>query len=615
MIAGAFGFQPSAIRQLTSSLSRVGPGTQGIDADATLAYHPLLASAAVDDRIVLLADSMLDYAADLAAELGLFAAGGHPTDAQLLLAAYRRWGTDALSRIEGDFAVAIWDREARRLSLARDVIGTRPLYFRAHGTSIAFASLPLPIAAVGEQPSADLQQVASYLSGLPEEGSRSFVAGVERVIPGHFAVWEARSGATQQRWWRPSLDVLDVSFPEAMKMARDELTRATAGILAHSDGVIGADLSGGLDSSLTVTTAAEVLDDRGRLIAFTGSAAGPVDVAEGEFVDEAERAAETASMAGVRHVANEVAPASPLESLDRWFPLTQSPIANACNLSWLDANFSAARDAGAGLYLTGAHGNFTLSRSGRGRLALLARAGRFASFAREAAAFHRATGAGRRGLLSIGLDQFVPSFVRWTMDAARSGNAASDALMRRHSIHLKEARAVGTAPSYLLEESPEARLLGIQSVDEGSSYLSVRSRHGLTLRDPTATRRMIELCLVLPAEAFFDNGESRRLARALLDGRAPDRVSRETRRGLQGANWRAGFEMARPAIAAEIGRIAEDPQLFDLLDVERMERQLSRWPTENWSDAGQIEMYRNTLFRPVGAARFARFVREWTPEG
>jgi hypothetical protein len=63
----------------------------------------------------------------------------------------------------------------------------------------------------------------------------------------------------------------------------------------------------------------------------------------------------------------------------------------------------------------------------------------------------------------------------------------------------------------------------------------------------------------------------------------------------------------------EVDRIEKDGELSALFDTARMRALLLAWPTGNWDDWDQIETYRHTLFRAIGAARFARFVREWTP--
>jgi asparagine synthase (glutamine-hydrolysing) len=543
---------------------------------------------------------------------------GPATDAELILRAYRQWGLDSFSRIEGDFAVAIWDGAKRRLVLARDVIGARPLHFLSFADGIAFASLPLPLASLLGPPAPDYTRLASYLAGYPEGGSRSYFQSVERVMPAHCAIVEPGGRVRQQSWWTPKLTFMDISFEDAVEAVTEELSRTIGGMLdPRREGTAG-DLSSGLDSSLIVATAADLLDDPRDFLALTAVAAGPVDSRIGWFTDEGSRASETAAMAGVRHIVNKVQAESPLAALERWFPTSQAPIMNACNLGWGDANYAAAARAGATTYLNGMRGNFTVTRPGTGRVRGLVRSGQLRELRRELAAIHRNTGTRWPPLLRSVLGHLTPDPLRSYINAARgvqSWPEPADMLLRPGGLHVneaaQEARRAGFSPDNLAAETPEARMRDIHCYDSGAITLSVRARHGLNLREPMASRRLIELCLRLPPEVFFGNGETRRLGRRLLEGKAPMPVIRECDRGLQGANWRSGYEPARGAMLREIELAKEDPHLSGMINLEQIKAEIKAWPTSNWSDPGQLERYRNRLFRPIGAARFARFVRGW----
>jgi asparagine synthase (glutamine-hydrolysing) len=82
-----------------------------------------------DGRFLLVADIRIDNREDLRRALNLSAPERDVTDAMLLMKAWERWGVDTLARLSADFALAVWDEEKQSLTLARDVIGQRPLHY------------------------------------------------------------------------------------------------------------------------------------------------------------------------------------------------------------------------------------------------------------------------------------------------------------------------------------------------------------------------------------------------------------------------------------------------------------------------------------------------------
>jgi asparagine synthase (glutamine-hydrolysing) len=598
----------------------MGRAPLGSTADPCFASDSLPQCFASDDQGCLAGDIRVDHRDELARDAEI----AHPaglTDAALFLHGWRRWGVDLFKRIEGEFAVAIWDRGSRTLILARDALGQRPLFFRRIGDGIAFASLPLPLARLTGGARPDLVRLAAYLMWLPDTSARSFVAGVDRVKPGHWISVREGTFGEQQPWWTPNLQVLQIGRAEALASADAELRHAVGGMLPPT-GAVAADLTAGLDSSLVVSAAATEIDDPRRLLALTAVAGPPTDSPPGWTSDEAGLAAETAAMNGIAHRVVRAPPESPFDALDRWFASSQAPIANACNLGWLDACYAVARDQGAGTYLTGGRGNFTISRPAMRRLSELGGKFRLTALARELAAYRRFAGGSWPGLLAMAFSDFIPDRLWNRLSPARhkresQTDIASGALLNP-TAEVREAFSeyggAGAVDVLFATETPPARKIVTQSSDDGSGNHAVRKAFGIEIREPLATRRMVELCMRLPTDTFFHDGRPRALARDMLKGRVPDAVANQRSRGWQGANWRAGFEPAVPEMLEEVDRIEEDGELSAMFDVPRMRALLLGWPAGNWDDWDQIETYRHTLFRAIGAARFARFVREWTPD-
>ena len=185
-----------------------------------------------DGRLVLVADVRLDNRDDLIAALGLPAEVRRACDAEILLACLDRWEEAALDRMVGDFAFALWDADRRRLLLARDFLGQRPLHYHCGKDFFAFASMAKGLHALAEIPyAADEQTVAELVTLLPQSGPRSFFAHVCRVEPGH-VVTVTREGVASRSYWQPRRpdrgDRGPADWVEGVRHHLDEATRSMA---------------------------------------------------------------------------------------------------------------------------------------------------------------------------------------------------------------------------------------------------------------------------------------------------------------------------------------------------------------------------------------------------
>lgn len=184
------------------------------------------------------------------------------TDTEVLLSAYRQWGVECFSRLRGMFAVAIWDGAARRLILARDRVGKKPLFYSQSGDQLYFASEIQGLLALPSIPrQIDREGIDIYLSHGYIPAPRSGFAAISKLLPGHFAVWEAANGAASpriERYWQLDYRTkLELDEPEAVSLLQAELTEAVR-LRMVSDVPVGAFLSGGIDSSIIVGLMAQL---------------------------------------------------------------------------------------------------------------------------------------------------------------------------------------------------------------------------------------------------------------------------------------------------------------------------------------------------------------------
>jgi asparagine synthase (glutamine-hydrolysing) len=175
------------------------------------------------------------------------------SDTEVLIAAYRRYGSGCVDRLRGMFAFAIWDEHERSCFLARDRFGIKPLYYRASEDACVFASEVRAMAASGlVSPALDPAALYGYFRSGSVPEPRSLLRDVRLLEAGHTATWNDGRFASRQYW--------DISFgTTAPGDSRDIVSTALADSVRHhylSDVPVGVFLSGGIDSTALVATAA-----------------------------------------------------------------------------------------------------------------------------------------------------------------------------------------------------------------------------------------------------------------------------------------------------------------------------------------------------------------------
>jgi asparagine synthase (glutamine-hydrolysing) len=185
------------------------------------------------------------------------------SDTEVLVHAYEEWGPGCLDRLNGEYAFAVWDRLRRELFLARDRFGVRPLFLLEAGGGLAFASeakalLRHPRASRRLDP-LGLVDTFTMWSTLPD---RSAFEGIRELPPGHFLRWGEDGLREERAWWDLTFDEGPADRPEE-DLAEElrELLRDATRIRLRADVPVAAYLSGGIDSSLVVALAREIMGD------------------------------------------------------------------------------------------------------------------------------------------------------------------------------------------------------------------------------------------------------------------------------------------------------------------------------------------------------------------
>ncbi len=179
------------------------------------------------------------------------------SDTEVIARAFEAWGERSFGRLDGMFAIAVWDRRDRRLFLARDRLGKKPLYVWHHGRSLAFASELKALAPAGVLDTIDHTAFAEYLHLGYVPHPRSIWQSVAKLDAGHFAVFAGGSLRVERFWELPELDGVGDNGGDPVEGLRRRLSDAVRRRLLAADVDVGVLLSGGIDSSLVAWMASE----------------------------------------------------------------------------------------------------------------------------------------------------------------------------------------------------------------------------------------------------------------------------------------------------------------------------------------------------------------------
>ena len=258
---------------LARHLRHRGPDDAGVWCEAPAVFgHTRLAIVGLDDSIQPMTDPegrwVLAYNGEAynyrelrrsLVDRWRFRTGG---DTEVLLAGLVLDGPFFLERVEGMWALALWDRHERRLLAARDRLGKKPLYYCVDGERFACASeLPALRAAIPDRFDEDLDSAADYLRyGFALPGYTAYL-NVRELVAGHLLRWRPGRQPEVERYWSPPTKPFDGNRHEAETLLRETLIRAVERRLV-AEVEVGALLSGGIDSSLLVAILSRELGRR-----------------------------------------------------------------------------------------------------------------------------------------------------------------------------------------------------------------------------------------------------------------------------------------------------------------------------------------------------------------
>jgi len=566
----------------------------------------------------LLFDGRIDNRADLARSLDIASpelAG--MADGRLCLAAFERWGVDALSHLVGAYAIALWDETDRRLVLARDKTGQRPLFYHRTDRLLVFGTgFNVVLAAPDVPRELDEVVLTDHLVQAPFEERRTVYRGIERVLSASMAICNAGGFAVRQ-YWAPTARSLGLATHEDYVAAARELLDTCVGSALRAEGPVAAMASGGLDSAGVAATAARLLAPT-RLPVFTRLPPVTFNGGDTKFKYMSERSRVEALARLHPNFDLRLIDDADLHPIDtdpgRFFALTGVFTAAAGNVAWLAPIFDQVRGGGGRVLLTGQWGNLTLGWSGEHHIRQLFRAGRFGKGARAVADYRRATG---ESLLATVRSQLVSPLLPTLANLARRLRSWRE---RRPEFvgfvnpafvednHLRErVQDLGSFQTRRLQPGPfEYRTQWLLRAGQRARDWAGQPDAflGLELRDPLVDARLVEFCLNVPEEHFQWGGWPRALQRDVIADRTPPEIYAGLRRGAQSPEWFDRMCAQREGILDDVDRISRSPLGQKLIDIGRLRAALQDWPADGRNLGDRELEIGQGLDRTMHLARF-----------
>jgi asparagine synthase (glutamine-hydrolysing) len=427
----------------------------------------------------------------------LLVAAGHEfrtqSDTEVLAHGYEEWGESIVERLNGMFAFAVLDRRRRRVLLARDRMGIKPLHYAVDGKRLVFAS-ELKCLLCDPALRRDIDPVAldEYLALEFVPSPRSIVRGISKLPPAHTLEWWVGSGIHRlHRYWSPTLEEENGSRGRSLDDECEELRtvlRESVRKELISDVPLGVFLSGGIDSSAVTAMMSQL---------GTEVKSFSVGFAERSF-DESRYARQVAQHLGTDHHELTLEPSMLLDLIPKLPTLLDEPLGDASIIpTYLLSAF------------TRRHVKVALGGDGGDEL--------FAGYPtvqahRLAGYYNRAPRLLRKGLIEPVVGRLPVSRANLSFDF-RAKRFVSGAA---HPVHERHRRWMG---SFTAEERTALLSTGVRDRLAAGGHVKLAELDGAELRDP------INQVLLMDMRLYLENDILVKLDRASmmasLEGRVP----------------------------------------------------------------------------------------------
>jgi asparagine synthase (glutamine-hydrolysing) len=567
-----------------------------------------------DAGILLVADLRLDNREELAKALAIDAeALSAAPDSALLLAAYRRWGGDCASHLLGDFAFAVWDARARKLTLGRDHMGQRHLFYHHGDGFLAFATEIKGLWALPDVPRAlsDVEIGRMLLADQDRRPGSTRFQGIQ-ALPGGVVVSISADGAlTQQRYWEPRADPVHLDRSEAyyLDAYRWVLAEAVACRLRRATRPAGLFFSGGFDSAAIAALASPALQQP-KLVTVTSALPAGSRGAGRDPRRWVELCAGHMPHLDVRYVTGEGVDA--VAGLEGAFLANDGP--GSPNRYITGEMYRTVAAAGARVVMDGHGGDYTLNPRVGDFLAHFRTTGQIRRFVVEFFAQRRHH---REPLWrSVKRDLLFAIAPRRAVRAWRNFRIGLSPVGPTLPVSRTFARAAKAAGANTRGEGPAHKAAGVKTemerairrIQDGAATGGSipAAAVGLEFTQPYHDKRVVELALAIPETLYFRDGRPRHLARTALRDLLP--IEFQTRSPANTdliPGFMAMANTIQPEMLAEIDRLEKQAKLARYFNFPKMRKMLVQRPGARRNARFETRTRQATL-----AFIYARYI-EW----
>ncbi len=567
------------------------------------------------DRFVLLFDGRLDNRSELGRLLNLSQRDlALLPDSVIVCRLYERWGERGFERIVGAFAIIIMDLQSGRMLCARDHMGLRVLYYHQSSDWFAVATIPEALFALSWVPRIlNKERLADFLTRQPGDDETTYFRHIYRVQPGSVINIDRRNVSKRLFWDPTALSEIRLSNDrDYVEAFRERLDRAVRANLRSSRAPC-ATITGGLDSSSIAVTAADILAVNGnQLNTFTAIPEPGFFRQElrGRYFDE------TPYVHQIAKLNSNIVPHYVIQSRDP----TPKNVAETIRISGLPGGtlndlwnfeiYTAARSAGHNVILTGEMGNTTMSYDGCGLFTELLLTFRLIRlFGEVGSSGYR----WQRHVRQQVIGPLIPALLfRKYKQWRRSGKPPwhNYAIIRSEfaaEMNVVDRAACGSRPF----DMPSSRNWKLQRVqlyqglhETAEMLAKIRAEFSLDMRLPAYDRRIVEFCIAIPENQYLRNGQDRWLIRRAMQGRLPECVVQQKKTGAQAADWFPRLARTMNEIAEEVNRLADNPEVSSILDMERLKSIIASWPVRQPSEYTAEESRLLAVPDALGSAYF-----------
>jgi asparagine synthase (glutamine-hydrolysing) len=565
------------IERATATLSHRGPDQRGVYRSSMLAMgaarlkiidlqggdQPILAE---DGDLAIVFNGEIYNHLELRAELEKLGHQFHShSDTETVLRAFAEWDTGCFSRLRGMFAAALWSKSSRRLVLARDRVGIKPLYMARHGEDLFFGSELKAILIHPEfERRLSFAGLACYLSLNYVPCPWTMVEGIEKLPPGQWLEWRDGQVRVESYWTLPAGPIRERSLDSACQEL-DELLRQSVREHLLSDVPLGLWLSGGIDSSTVLHYAA-------------AAAAKPIKTLSISFLgrsfDETQYIRAVAKQYGSDHQEFDLNPEADLRSaIEEFAYYADEPSSDAGALPvWFLSKMSRSK--------------VTVALSGEGADELFAgyltyRANRLAEVVRRSPRWPLRAALAAAQLWPVSDDKISGEYMvkRFLQGSLLQPEAAH--VFWNGTFSVEEARQLCAVPLPDAFEQVLGKLRNSPAPKDGvSTYLwwdqkyflpddilnkvdRMSMAHSLEVRPPFLDHRIVEFAATLPASFKIQGRRQKVILKELMRNRLPAKVLTRKKTGfdIPAHEWLRGALRPLLADAMEEG-LAEHSAVF-----------------------------------------------------